>query len=82
MYTLRVSAATLTPGISGGGAGELTGDGRLPEERDEELHQIHEVTMLGEGNLLKQGTEGTGVSQKSALIEEILKQVSVIHSKK
>lgn len=78
MYTLRVSAATLTPGTSG----ELTGEGRLPEERDEELHQIHEVTVLGEGNLLKQETEGTGVSQKSALIGEILKQVSVIHSKK
>lgn len=60
----------------------MTGEGRLPEERDEELHQIHEVTMLGEGNLLKQETEGTGVSQKSALIGEILKQVSVIHSKK
>lgn len=60
----------------------MTGEGRLPEERDEELHQIHEVTVLGEGNLLKQETEGTGVSQKSALIGEILKQVSVIHSKK
>lgn len=28
------------------------GGGRLPEECDEELHQIHEVTVLGEGDLL------------------------------
>ena len=25
-----------------------------PEERDEELHQVHEITVLGEGNLWRQ----------------------------
>lgn len=32
----------------------------LPEKRDKELNQIHEVTVLGKGNLKRKGEKTTG----------------------
>lgn len=56
--TSKVTAATLSPTQLWFAVSELTEGKRggcSPEERDKELHQIHEVTVLGEGDLRKGG---------------------------
>lgn len=63
----QATAATSTPTHVLRAASERTEgeESCSPEERDEELHQIHEVTVLGEGDL--RGRERTRQSQESAL---------------
>lgn len=60
--TSKATAATLTPTHTGvvwsKRIDRKGGESCSPEERDKELHQIHEVTVLGEGDLWK-GKERT-----------------------